>query len=100
MRTWKGEPPQDGGDRRIHRTIGNRVLDEMMRLAAGPGAGPQIRATAYLKQCAYDRDLEAVWRERGLPDDLPMAVCQADICRPEWLCEIEVTAARPRGRGA
>ncbi len=30
----------------------------------------------------------------GLPAATPTAIVVADICRPEWLCEIEVLAGR------
>jgi hypothetical protein len=33
---------------------------------------------------------------RGLPAGLPNTVCLADICRPEWLCEMEMTAVLTR----
>jgi hypothetical protein len=32
----------------------------------------------------------AAWR--GLPGGIPNTICEAGVCRPDWLCEMEVTA--------
>ncbi len=92
---------QDG--RVVHvgdaRGQARRMLDNVSSLLEDSGLGwsDAARATVYLKDCAYLADFDAAWRERGLPADLPLTVSRADICRPEWLCEIEVTACRARG---
>ncbi|MBI4530417.1 MAG: hypothetical protein HY709_02745 [Candidatus Latescibacteria bacterium] len=39
-----------------------------------------------------------VCRDRSIPNDIPNTVSVADICRPEWLCEIEAIAICPAER--
>jgi len=72
----------------------NRMLLNVEQLLAGQGAGyaDLVSAITYLKR-GEDRDLfRRVARQRGLPPELPNTLCVADVCRPEWLCEIEATA--------
>lgn len=78
----------------------HRMLDNVSALLQESGMdwSHVLRATAFLKQASFARDFEDAWSERRLPNDFPIAVCRADVCRPEWLCEIEVTACRPGGR--
>lgn len=62
------------------------------------GAGMQfadiVAARAYLKHPEGYRAFCSAARTHGLPDDVPRTVVVADICRPEWLCEIELWAVR------
>ena len=53
-----------------------------------------LSATAYLKQASFRQAYAQAAAAAGLPADVPAAVVVADICRPEWLCEIELCAAR------
>jgi enamine deaminase RidA (YjgF/YER057c/UK114 family) len=53
-----------------------------------------LTATAYLKQARFRQAYAKAATAAGLPDDVPCAVVVADICRPEWLCEVELVAAR------
>jgi len=53
-----------------------------------------LTATAYLKQAGFRHAYARAAAAAGLPADLPAAVVVADICRPEWLCEVELCAAR------
>jgi enamine deaminase RidA (YjgF/YER057c/UK114 family) len=62
------------------------------------GAGLESRhtltATAYLKQASYRQAYARAAAAAGLSADLPVAVVVADICRPDWLCEVELCAAQ------
>ena len=49
-------------------------------------------ATTYLKHAKFRRAYLKAAAVAGLPADLPQAVVVADICRPEWLCELELCA--------
>ncbi len=40
----------------------------------------------------------SVCRQRGLPEQFVNTIVVADVCRPDWLCEMELTAALPRPR--
>ena len=57
-----------------------------------------VSAITYLKQSEFRETFYSVWDERGLPQDIPNTVSVADVCRPEWLCEIEVIAVFPEDR--
>ena len=59
---------------------------------AGMDFSDAVNATAYLKRADSYRDFLGAAAAFGLPAELPMAVVVADICRPEWLCEIELCA--------
>ena len=51
-------------------------------------------AIAYLKRAGdYGEFLRAA-AAHGLPASVPTAAVVADICRPEWLCEIELCAGK------
>jgi enamine deaminase RidA (YjgF/YER057c/UK114 family) len=51
-------------------------------------------ATAYLKRADYLAEFRKVAGASGLAETIPCGVVVADICRPQWLCEIELCAAR------
>lgn len=75
----------------------NRMLLNVEQLLQGSGATPAdlVRATTYLKR-AEDFDVfKRVYAERGFPLDIPHTVCRADVCRPDWLVEIEGAAIFP-----
>jgi enamine deaminase RidA (YjgF/YER057c/UK114 family) len=61
---------------------------------AGMGLGDALTATAYLKRADYLPEFTKTARAHGLAPSIPCAVAVADICRPEWLCEIELCAVR------
>jgi enamine deaminase RidA (YjgF/YER057c/UK114 family) len=75
----------------------HRMLLNVEELLAGSGAGPSdvIRATTYLKYAEDFDTFRRVYAERGFPSDLPHTICHADVCRPDWLVEIEVAAILP-----
>jgi enamine deaminase RidA (YjgF/YER057c/UK114 family) len=72
----------------------DRALSNVEALLAGAGArySDVVCATTYLKAPAREETFRRVAERRGLPGSVPHVVCIADICRPEWLCEVEVTA--------
>jgi len=79
----------------VHRMLTNV---EQVLASAGARLGDAVRATTYLKDPG-DFDCAArICVERGLPD-IPHTLCRAEVCRPEWLCEIELVAVlEPEGR--
>lgn len=72
----------------------NRMLLNVEKLLAAQGASVSdlVTAITYLKRPDYLDTFFRVCRERGLPGGLLNTVSVADICRPEWLCEIEAVA--------
>jgi enamine deaminase RidA (YjgF/YER057c/UK114 family) len=73
-----------------------RMFANVRELLAGAGLDfrDALTATAYLKQAGFRQAYTRAAATAGLPADLPAAVVVADICRPEWLCEVELCAAR------
>ncbi|MBN2573734.1 MAG: hypothetical protein JXP73_04150 [Deltaproteobacteria bacterium] len=73
-----------------------RMFANVRALLGGSGMEPHhvLTATAYLKQASFRKAYANAASAAGLPDDVPSTVVVADICRPEWLCEIELVAAR------
>ena len=63
---------------------------------AGMDLRDVVSATAYLKRAADYRDFVTAAAARGLTAELPIAVVVADICRPDWLCEMEVCAVQSK----
>jgi len=53
-----------------------------------------VSGTAYLARATDLAAFRAAAAHAGLPPTAPVAVVEADVCRREWLCEIEVVAAR------
>jgi enamine deaminase RidA (YjgF/YER057c/UK114 family) len=72
----------------------HRMLLNVERLLAGSGAQPGdiVRATTYLKHAEHFDVFKQIYAERGFPLDIPHTICQAAVCRPEWLVEIEAAA--------
>ena len=60
----------------------------------GMDFGHVASATAYLKRAGDFGEFLRAASAHGLPAAVPTAVVVADICRPEWLCEIELCAAK------
>ncbi|MFA6108207.1 MAG: RidA family protein [Candidatus Latescibacterota bacterium] len=75
----------------------HRMLLNVEQLLAGSGATPadMIRATTYLKRAEDFELFQRIYAEHGFPLDIPHTVCKADVCRPEWLVEIEGAAIFP-----
>jgi enamine deaminase RidA (YjgF/YER057c/UK114 family) len=71
-----------------------RMLLNVRRLLETQGAGLDriVSAVTYLKSGADLPDLLQACRAAGLPDRTPHTICVADVCRPEWLCEMEAIA--------
>jgi len=72
------------------------MLKNIEALLASQAAGyaDVVSAVTYLKDAAYAAPFRRVAAQHGLPVRIPNTLCVADICRPEWLCEMEVTAIR------
>jgi enamine deaminase RidA (YjgF/YER057c/UK114 family) len=71
-----------------------RMLLNVRRLLESQGAGLDriVSAVTYLKSGADLPDLVQACRAAGLADRTPHTICVADVCRPEWLCEMEAIA--------
>ncbi|MFH1566413.1 MAG: Rid family hydrolase, partial [Gemmatimonadota bacterium] len=72
----------------------HRMLLNVEQLLAGSGAGlgDVVRVTTYLKEPEFYSTFVRVCAERGFPADVPHTICHADVCRPDWLCEMELEA--------
>jgi enamine deaminase RidA (YjgF/YER057c/UK114 family) len=79
------------------RAQADRMLQNIARLLAGAGAGfaHLAHAVTYVKRPADAAAIAAACAAAGLPADLPHVVCVAEVCRPEWLCEMEVYGVAP-----
>ena len=75
----------------------HRMLRNVESLLAGQAAGPEhlVSLTTYLKRPEYLGPLDRGVDRRRFPVDLPHAVTVADVCRPDWLCEMEAIAVLP-----
>ena len=74
-----------------------RMLLNVEELLEGSGAEASdiVRATTYLKRAEDYHTFKRVYAEKGFPFDIPHTICNADVCRPDWLVEIEVAAIFP-----
>jgi len=72
----------------------DRMLLNIQQLLAEQGAGFRhlVSAITYLKRPEDLPPMLDVCRRRGFPEQIPNTFCVADVCRPEWLCEMEVIA--------
>ena len=61
---------------------------------AGLGLADAVSVTAYLKRASLLAEFRKAAQAAGLPASVPTATVVADICRPEWLCEVELVAGR------
>ncbi len=82
------------GDARgqCHRMLDN--VDALLRPHAATLADT-VHAVTYLKERDFLPIFQQACEERGVPRDLLNTVVVADVCRPDWLCEIELTAVLP-----
>ena len=79
----------DNIEGQVHRMLTNV---ESLLSAQGAGFVDAVTVVTYLKCPAYLQAFARVCAARGMPQDMPNSVVVADVCRPEWLCEIELTA--------
>jgi enamine deaminase RidA (YjgF/YER057c/UK114 family) len=72
----------------------DRMLLNVEALLAGEGASLArlTSAVTYLKRPGHRAAFLKAARRRGLPDRIPNTICVAEVCRPEWLCEMEAVA--------
>lgn len=75
-----------------------RMLLNVERLLEAYGFTTQdiVALITYLKEPKFLDTFYKVYEECSFPKDAPNCISVADICRPEWLCEIEAIAVRPR----
>ncbi len=68
-----------------------RMLLNVEQLLAFEGAtfGDLVTTITYLKRPGYAGAFRAAAARRGFGERIPNTLCVADVCRPEWLCEIE-----------
>jgi enamine deaminase RidA (YjgF/YER057c/UK114 family) len=65
---------------------------------AGMGFADVVNVVAYLKHGRHLQEFIEAARASGLARSVPCAAVVANICRPEWLCEVELCAARSQPR--
>lgn len=72
----------------------NRMLLNIEQLLKGQGAtvNDLVSAITYLKEPGFMQPFRDVCRRRGFPERIPNTLCVADVCRPEWLLEMEAIA--------
>jgi len=67
---------------------------ESLLAEAAMGLADVVSVVAYLKNGDDLDQLAKAARAHGLAPSVPCAVTVANICRPEWLCEVELCAVR------
>ena len=79
------------------RAQADRMVRNVERLldAAGSGFSQLTHAVTYVKRSAEAAAVAAACAAAGLPADLPHVLCVAEVCRPEWLCEMEAYGVAP-----
>lgn len=91
----------DDNNRVVHIDDIDRQLQKMFsnveQLLASEGCSVEYISSGvtYLKRAEYIDTFHRVAESRGFPGQFVNTVCRADVCRPEWLCEVEVTAVLP-----
>ena len=76
----------------VHRMLLN--VEELLANSGGT-PGDIVRATTYLKDPKDFEVFKRIYAERGFPLEIPHTICWADVCRPDWLVEIEAAAIFP-----
>jgi len=76
----------------VHRMLLN--VEELLA-AHNFTPGDIVNLITYLKEPEFLHPFYKVYNEHSFPKDAPNTVSTADICRPEWLCEIEAIAVVP-----
>ena len=72
----------------------NRMLLNVEQLLKGQGAtvNDLVSAITYLKEPSFMQPFRDVCRRRKFPERIPNTLCVAEVCRPDWLCEMEAIA--------
>ena len=75
-----------------------RMLLNVEQLLRPHGAGwdDLVQAVTFLKSADYLELFQAICVEQGLAE-APNTIVEADVCRPELLCEMEAIAVLPTG---
>ena len=78
----------------------HRMLLNVEGLLEAQNATPDdlVTVITYLKKPEFLAPFYQVYKERSFPQDAPNTVSVADVCRSDWLCEIETIAVIPSGR--
>lgn len=76
----------------------HRMLQNVEELLSTQGArlSDLVSAITYLKAPQFLDAFLKVCEARSVPGNIPNTISVADVCRPEWLCEIEGIAVCPR----
>jgi enamine deaminase RidA (YjgF/YER057c/UK114 family) len=75
----------------------HRMLLNVEELLATQNITPNdiVTLITYLKEPNFLDTFYKIYKEHSFPKDAPNTISTADICRPEWLCEIEAIAVVP-----
>lgn len=86
----------DDIDRQLHK-----MFDNIEQLLASEGCSVEYitSGVTYLKRAEYVGAFRRLAKSRGFPGRFVNTICRADVCRPQWLCEVEVTAVLPLHHG-
>jgi enamine deaminase RidA (YjgF/YER057c/UK114 family) len=76
----------------VHRALNN--IDALLKNSGGD-LNDVVSMISYLKDPRFRDAFASVWVERGLSPTVPNTLALADVCRPEWLCELEAIAVFP-----
>lgn len=78
----------------------DRMLLNVEQLLGVQKATPDdiVIAITYLKEPQFLDTFYTVCADHSIPMDIPNTISVADVCRPQWLCEIEAIAVVPRER--
>ncbi len=71
-------------------------IEELLK-AQGAGFPDLVHAVTFLKSCEHSPLFRKLCDDRGIVD-VPHTIVQADVCRPELLCEMEAIAVVPTKR--
>ena len=79
------------------RAQADRMLQNVERLldTAAAGFAHLSHAVTYVKRPEDAAAVAAACAAAGLPAELPHVLCVAEVCRPEWLCEMEAYGIEP-----
>jgi enamine deaminase RidA (YjgF/YER057c/UK114 family) len=71
-----------------------RMLQNVKDLLKSQGAtfDDLVSSVTYLKRSEYFEPFVKICGQCGFDRKIPNTICVADVCRPEWLCEIEAIA--------
>ena len=83
----------DDIENQLHKMFSNI---EQLLASEGCSVDNITNGVTYLKRGEDIDTFHRVAKSREFPGQFVNTICRADVCRPEWLCEVEVTAVLPR----